>query len=71
MAVVMVLTRSLAGLDRVAYIAAVKVVMKAFLDRDISLIRKRTLPWDPPRILGIGLREGPGEEGFLMSGVPL
>ena len=24
--------------------------------RDASLVRKRLPPWDPPRILGIGLR---------------
>ena len=62
---------ALSGLGRVAYIAAVKVVMKAFLRRDTSLIRKRPSPWDPPRILGIGLWEGPEGVRFLMKGVPL
>ena len=38
--------------------------------RGTSLIRKRQTPQDPPRTLGIGLRQGPGEVRFLVSEVP-
>ena len=39
--------------------------------RGTSPVRKRPPPYDPPKTLGIGLREGPTRRQFLMSEVPL
>ena len=39
--------------------------------RCTSLIRKRPPPYDPPRTLSIGLRQGLRRVRFLMSEVPL
>ena len=39
--------------------------------RGSSPIRKRPPPYDPPRTLGIGLRQGPRWVCFLISEVPM
>ena len=48
-----------------------EVPLQRYMYRGTSPIRKRPPSQDPPRTLGIGIRQGPKGLRFLVSEVPL